>query len=113
MNRATDRLLALLDAERTAIMSGAFDTLAGQANQKEELFDSFATEITPDSALLHLLGARVKRNQELLQAAMAGVRDVQSRMAELNEAQSTLNTYDRTGQPSQIARHQGKLEHKA
>ena len=113
MNRTAGRLLALLEAERRAIMSGEFGALSGQASQKEELFDSIAAEIAPDPRRLHLLAARVKRNQELLQAAMAGVRDVQLRMAELNAAQSTLNTYDRTGQPSQISRHHGKLEHKA
>lgn len=112
MNRPTDRLLALLDAERTAILAGAFDTLAAQAQQKADLFDSVASEAKPDPLQLRLLGARVSRNQELLQAAMAGVRDVQTRMAALTAAQSTLNTYDRSGQPSQIAHRQGKFEHK-
>ncbi|PHQ86811.1 MAG: flagellar biosynthesis protein FlgN [Thalassobium sp.] len=101
-----------MDAERAAILEGAFDTLAAQAQHKEDLFDAVASEARPDQSHLRLLGARVSRNQELLQAAMAGVRDVQARMAALNAAHSTLNTYDRSGQPSQIARRQGKFEHK-
>ena len=112
MNRPTAQLLALLDAERAAILEGAFDTLAAQAQHKEDLFDAVASEARPDQSHLRLLGARVSRNQELLQAAMAGVRDVQARMAALNAAHSTLNTYDRSGQHSQIARRQGKFEHK-
>jgi hypothetical protein len=50
-----------------------------------------------DVAALELLDSKVRRNQELLNNALEGIRKVARRMAAFRRVQASLETYDKNG----------------
>lgn len=68
-DRTAARLFRLLGEERTAILSGDYDTLPAIAARKDTLF----ARLGPSDPALPDLAAAVQRNQRLLEAAMRGL----------------------------------------
>lgn len=110
----TTRLEDLVAAEREALLAGDFERIADLMDEKESLTqdlqtaDEFTvTEIAP-------LRDGLRRNQELFDQALAGIRNVASRLGDLNRIRKSMDTYDAYGRRMTIdAPHMNKLERRA
>ena len=96
---ATTRLAAVLDAERTALLSGDLAALEALAEEKLALAEDL--EATPRQ--LAPLAETLKRNEALLDAARQGVGDVLAMLRKQRDARTRLSSYDSKGQATQIA----------
>ena len=105
-------LARLLDRERQALLQGRWDGLEKLGAEKARLFDRLR-ESDAEPAALQRLAAQVQRNQRLLKAAIAGTGDAVARLKAMRDAQTTLRTYDATGQGSDLATPARGLERKA
>ena len=104
----------LLDAERQALVSGDIDELARLHDTKEELVSKLNALDSLEAGNLQGVRNKMSRNQDLLGSAMAGIRAVADRMAELRRVRQSLATYDRDGKRHQIATPtEQKLEKRA
>ncbi len=92
----------VLEAERSALLKGDLDILASMASRKEGLIEALNAAETSDVAALKLLDIKVRRNQDLLNNALEGIRKVARRMAAFRRVQATLETYDQNGAKSVI-----------
>ena len=87
---------ALLEDERTALLSGDLAALGGIAERKEALVAALAKS-RPEGEALRALRRKAERNAELLEAATKGLRSVTRRVAEIRRANGPLKTYGRDG----------------
>lgn len=102
---ATRKILALdklLDAERSALLNGELDRLAGLLEDKESLIVALNDADHLDLEALQQLDTKVKRNQLLLDGALEGIRSVARRMAALRRIRGSLETYDSNGKKRNI-----------
>lgn len=74
MNNAPQRLLALLDAERNALMTGNYDQLQGIAAEKQALIAALQRR-PPQDTSARLLRERLSRNEALMRSASVGFRE--------------------------------------
>jgi flagellar biosynthesis/type III secretory pathway chaperone len=88
-------LLRLLDDEREGLLRGRLAEVAAVADRKARLIA--ALNAAPDPAGLVRVKAAAERNQRLLEAAAAGVKDVRARLAEVRQSAGTLATYTPEG----------------
>ena len=93
---------SLLDAERSALLSGKLEELAGMLEDKEALVAALNAAEHSDLDALQRLDAKVKRNQLLLDGALEGIRSVARRMAALRRIRGSLETYDSHGKKRNI-----------
>lgn len=98
-NPTIDALTDLLEKERAALLSGDIDALARLAPQKERILQSLDAADRPALEALH---GKALRNQELIDSALQGIRDVTERLQALRLARRSLETYDRQGQRRSI-----------
>ncbi|MDA9207955.1 hypothetical protein N9O61_03625 [Octadecabacter sp.] len=105
--RAIDRLLRLLDLERSALLKGDLDTVAGLIGEKEELVTQFEET---GSAELRALSFKLAQNGRLLEAAKSGVGDALTTVKKLRQARSSLSSYDRTGKATEIRQTPGSTD---
>ena len=96
-----DQLQGLLDAERDALMSGNFDRLAELFQEKEILATALADRPL-ETADIAPLRDGLRRNQELFDQAMAGIRNVAARLGDLNRARRATDTYNAQGKRQTI-----------
>ncbi|MBW4962652.1 MAG: flagellar biosynthesis/type III secretory pathway chaperone [Akkermansiaceae bacterium] len=87
----------VLEAERSALIKGKLDLLTSMADRKEALIEALNSAEVDDDTQLKLLDVKVKRNQELLNNALEGIRKVTRRMAAFRRVQASLETYDKNG----------------
>jgi len=95
-----DALDELLDAERSALLSGHLDEVSGLHARKEKLIDTLNQLDADDHANLKTLNAKVERNQTLLNSALDGIRSVARRLSAIRQVRQSLNTYDSKGHKS-------------
>jgi len=108
-----DALEDLLDKERAAILSGALEDMGRIAGEKEKVLDSH-TLTAPDQETLDRVQRKAARNQQLLSAAIRGVRAVAARLDVMRNGPGEMNTYDSAGQRKTLGRrHQGALHRRA
>lgn len=108
-----DALEDLIDKERAAILAGALDEMGRIAAEKERILEGRALS-APNQNTLDRLRRKAARNQQLLTAAIRGVRAVSSRLDVLRNGPGEMNTYDRAGQRTTLnSRHQGALHRRA
>lgn len=98
-NEAYDALDDLLDRERAALLAGDIDGLGRLAHDKERLIGQLSAS---EHTRLDDLQVKAARNQELLNSALDGIRNVASRLQALREVRDTLNTYDKSGRRQSI-----------
>lgn len=106
------RLSDLLEVERQALLGGDYAALSEIAERKAPLMEAFAAA-RPGRDALDRIGAKLRRNQALLQAAMGGLRAAAERMKAVEEVQGGLSTYDCQGQKSDLAGPAPAIERKA
>lgn len=92
-----DALDDLLEAERAALLSGKIDEVGRLLTRKEALIDELSTLEGRALPELQTLSNKVKRNQDLLDHALEGIRTVARRLASLRRVRSALDTYDARG----------------
>lgn len=107
----------LLDRERAAVLAGALDALAPLIDQKSALIDALTALDTADDPTgpgMDSLRAKARRNQDLIESAMEGIRSVAQRLATLRRLRVAMDTYDSTGQRRPIlTAGRGKIEKRA
>lgn len=117
-----DALDALLDRERAALTGGALDQLTALMEEKDAIMDRLGAlggETGGETGAaggdrLAPLRDKVRRNQELLDSALSGIRAVADRMAELRRVRDGLETYDRAGRKTRVGiRADQRLEKRA
>ncbi|MGP6088729.1 flagellar protein FlgN [Antarctobacter jejuensis] len=96
-----DRLQNLLERERKALLNGDFDVLSDLLEEKQQLAQELTTEPLAETVVAPLRDG-LRRNQELFDRAMAGIRNVAARLGDLNRARRATDTYDANGQRQTI-----------
>ncbi len=92
----------LLEQERKALLKGDFDGLAALHDEKTALIDSFNELDQADAERVQDLQVKLGRNQELLNAALDGIRGVAKRLAEVRRVRTSLDTYTQNGAKTSI-----------
>jgi flagellar biosynthesis/type III secretory pathway chaperone len=105
---------SLLDDERKALLSGQLDRIAQLHDRKSELIDALNALDRKEQEKVEQLSDKVTRNQELLNAAMEGIRSVAQRLAAVRQVREQLETYDAEGRKTSIRTQQdSSLEKRA
>lgn len=96
-----ERLGALLVAERTALLEGDFDRIAELMEEKATLVADLEGRALNAEAVAPLRDG-LRRNQELFDHALAGLRNVATRLGDLNRIRKSMDTYDAQGRRNTI-----------
>lgn len=96
-NDVVDALDDVLDAEREALLTGNLEKIGRLLEQKEALIEELSVLEELEAKPLQDLTGKLKRNQDLLDHALQGIRSVANRLAALRRVRSTLDTYDSNG----------------
>lgn len=92
-----DRVEALLEAERAALLSGQLDLLAPLLVEKERLARLLGRGPAGRPDRLARLTQIAARNQALIEAALGGLRRAAARAAACRGVVGQLHTYDSQG----------------
>jgi len=93
---------ALLEAERLVLLEGRLGDLEPLLPTKEMLIDALNAAGDLDGPVLSHLNWKLHRNQQLLDGAMEGIRSVKQRMEMLKQINTSIETYDQSGQKMSI-----------
>ncbi|SNR49925.1 flagellar protein FlgN [Puniceibacterium sediminis] len=105
---------ALLEEERSALLNGALDRIEDVMERKSALIDALAESGVDDVETVSALQAKLGRNQALFDQALAGIRNVASRLSAMRHLRKTLETYDQHGRKSALLTSaENKLERRA
>ena len=109
-----DSLDDLLDDERAALLAGDLEKIARLHDRKAGLIERLRVLDLQDAKQIQQISDKIGRNQQLLGAAIDGIRAVASRIAAVRQVRENLDTYDETGQKKSIATSANKaLEKRA
>ncbi len=109
-----DDLDELLEAERQALLSGNLEKIGRLVDRKEALIDELSLVDLSGAVEVKRVSASLRRNQDLLDHALAGIRDVARRLAAMRQVRRNLDTYDANGSKRSIPFSQnGSLEKRA
>ncbi|SMX32203.1 hypothetical protein [Maliponia aquimaris] len=97
----TERLKILIAAEREALLKGDFDRLSDLMDEKQGIAEELANRPLTQGELQPLRDG-LRRNQELFDHAMAGLRNVAARLGDLNRVRRATDTYDAKGRRQTI-----------
>ena len=116
VSAALEKLEGLLEVERHMIREGSFDGLDALAREKEAamkiVLDNGAERGLHASRLTRIRDIAA-RNQGLIGAAIKGVLAAQSRLAMIQRASKSLNSYDQLGRARTIDSGSNRIERKA
>ena len=108
-----EQLDLLLQAERAALLAGDFDQIAELLEMKEMIAEKLSSEDISKEELAPLQNG-MRRNQELFDQALAGIRNVAARLGDLQRIRKSMDTYDAYGRKMTIdAPRENKLERRA
>ncbi|MFZ7091098.1 flagellar protein FlgN [Primorskyibacter sp. 2E233] len=108
-----DRLKELIAAERKALLEGDFERIAELMEEKQDLAFGLSETATNEEDVAPLRDG-LRRNQELFDQALAGLRNVANRLGHLNRLRKSLDTYDEKGRRTTLnGPEEKKLEHRA
>ncbi|WP_299921806.1 flagellar protein FlgN [uncultured Pelagimonas sp.] len=109
----TEQLEVLLLAEREALLAGDFEKIAELLEIKEIIAEKLGDQKISTQELAPLQDG-MRRNQELFDQALAGIRNVASRLGDLQRVRRSMDTYDAYGRRMTIdAPQEKKLERRA
>lgn len=109
-----DALDDLLEAERAALLQGQLDEVSRLHQRKEQLIEHLSQLDVQSRAEFDALDGKVKRNQDLLNSALGGLRSVARRLATIRRVRQSLETYDSAGKKHTVdVRSTGSLEKRA
>ncbi len=95
-NAVTDRLQALIAAERDALLKGDFVRIEELFEEKQSL-SSVLEHSSVSADQIAPIRDGLRRNQELFDHTLAGIRNVAARLGEMNRARKSIHTYDSHG----------------
>ncbi len=101
-NKLFEALDALLEEERAALLKGELEEVGQLYERKEALIEELSQIEAFEAQELYDLQGKMKRNQELLDSALEGIRTVAGRLAALRRVRSKLDTYDANGTKQSI-----------
>lgn len=105
---------ALLEEERLALLSGELLRISELMREKEALIDALNANNALKQTELDPVHSKLRRNQELFDHALAGVRSVTERLTTLRRLRKALDTYTADGERSTILEaSDNKLERRA
>lgn len=104
-----NKIESILEAEKSALLSGNLDKIAEMSDQKERLFSELKNADSEQLVALEALQQRYAHNQELMDGALQGIRNVAKRLAEIRRLGAGLDTYDADGRKTVIP---GLVEHR-
>lgn len=110
------RIESLLQVERHMIKDGNFGALASLAATKDGLMRELleAPQVKPLSPeIFARVRAMAERNQQLIQAALKGIRAAQKRLDHIQRASKSLQSYDRLGRHKTIGASTSSIERRA
>ncbi|MBM9596112.1 flagellar protein FlgN [Roseitranquillus sediminis] len=107
-----ERVAALLEEERAAVLAADFDAMSAIAGRKEPLFVELR-EAHPTEACLGRLRRMAEENAGLLAASARGIRSVTRRIAEIRSANGPLRTYSQDGRAQTAGVTSRSLERRA
>lgn len=96
-----EKLEQLLEDERKALLEGDFDRIETLLEEKEALAHGVEGQHLTEETLEPLRDG-LRRNNELYNQALAGLRNVAARLTDVNTVRKSLNTYDSSGQAQVI-----------
>lgn len=92
----------LLEKERQALLDGDLEMIGALLEQKTALLSGL-DDATPDEAeVIRPLQMKLRRNQELFDQALAGIRNVANRLGDMRQVRKAMNVYDANGNRSAI-----------
>lgn len=94
-NNSVRKLDALLDAERAALLEGRLENVGSMLEEKSRLIA--ALDGPGDREELDQLSGKVRRNQQLLEGSLEGVRRVTERLEALRRVRDRFDTYGPDG----------------
>lgn len=97
-----EALDAVLESERKALLAGNLDAIGELLQEKENLIEELSILDEFEADALSDLTGKMKRNQDLLDGALEGIRAVAGRLAAMRRVRSTLDTYDSSGTKQSI-----------
>jgi hypothetical protein len=106
-------LCEVLEAERTALADGAFDSLADLAERKAEALASLADAPPGEPGRIEALQREAARNARLLEAAGLGLRAAIDRLTAMRRVATHLDTYTAAGARTDLALPAPTLEKRA
>ena len=109
---AVKALLATLSAERDALLSGKFGQLLALEDTKSAQFQTLES-LQPSGANVQEIRTRLAENQQLIAAAIAGIKSARKRIDALQSVRSGLNVYDKSGAMATVSMIRSALEKKA
>lgn len=96
IDETANRLTTLLEEERAALLGGDFDRIAALMEEKAALVAALEGR-SLDAETVAPLRDGLRRNQELFDHALAGLRNVAARLGDLNRIRKSMDTYDAQG----------------
>ncbi|MGR3291056.1 MAG: hypothetical protein ACU0C9_07650 [Paracoccaceae bacterium] len=108
---AIDSLLDLLEKEHAALLGGKFDILQRLSSEKSRLIKILAAHASRNT--LEHLRLKIDRNQDMLQAASRGIKAATRRLKQGRIDDTSLQTYDSSGQRLPHQTSQRNLERRA
>lgn len=106
------RVSALLEAERSALLSGRVEALPELADRRLRLMSDPHVAAASDEELRRL-GALLERNMRLARAAAAGIRDAARRVREIRTAAGPIGSYGARGERVSIGTSAPVMERNA
>ncbi len=109
------KLSEILEEEKAALIVGDFTKIEESYEVKKELIEDVQkTASAKDLPELDVVRAKLKRNQELFDNALSGIRAVAARIADARKAAQGIDTYDAQGNKKRIEnKKKGSLEKRA
>lgn len=105
-----DRIEALLEEERAALLAGRLDRLVPLLAEKERLAGRLGKTAGVSADRLGRLARLAARNQALVEAALTGLGRAAARVAACRGGAGRLDTYDVRGVRQSLAPDQKRLE---
>lgn len=106
-------LADLLEEERRALIRGDASALAELIPRKTDLVERFQNLGSVSQQALEPLRLHAARNQNLMNSAMAGLRDVADRLGAMRVAGRATETYTAEGRRSSLRAPGGSVEKRA
>ncbi|MCR8549498.1 flagellar protein FlgN [Salipiger sp. P9] len=105
---------SLLDRERAALLEGALDRIGPLTDEKATLIAQLTERPPDDPEAIRPLHLKLRRNQQLFDQALAGIRNVADRLGALRQIRKSMQVYDAQGQRATIgAAGETRLERRA
>ncbi|MDO6586260.1 flagellar protein FlgN [Salipiger sp. 1_MG-2023] len=93
---------ALLEEERKALLQGDLDMIGVLLEHKATLISEL-DDASPDEAdAIRPVQLKLRRNQDLFDQALAGIRNVANRLGEMRQVRRSIDVYDAKGHRSSI-----------